>query len=230
MTGSMLVRGLREQLVDGIRADILSGRYKEGDAIRQEEVVKRYRVSRTPVREALIDLQNEGFLVHIPNCGVRVAPQAPDSVHELLIPLRRTIETYALRVCFASLNENDFKSWDEILERMRVACEQRDCVALGEADIAFHRFLVDRAGEPAVSKIWGTIVGQVRAYFLRYHLKYKDLMIVYREHAAIIETFRRGDQQASIEFLAARIGDPASDELFKDLLRLTNSQRNVQSA
>jgi DNA-binding GntR family transcriptional regulator len=135
-----------------------------------------------------------------------------------------------LRVCFASLNDDDFKNWDAILERMRIACEQRDCVALGEADVAFHRFLVDRAGEPALSKIWGTIVGQVRAYFLRYHLNYKDLMIVYREHAEIIETFRRGDMQASIEFLAGRIGDPASDGLFKDLLRVTNARRNVQSA
>ncbi|MEX2170241.1 MAG: GntR family transcriptional regulator [Pirellulales bacterium] len=230
MAETVLVRGLRDQLVNNLRADVLSGRYKEGDVIRQEEVVKRYEVSRTPVREALIQLENEGLLVHIPNRGTRVARQAPDSIHELLIPLRRTIETYALRVCFASLNEDDFTGWDAILEQMRVACEQGDCVALGEADIAFHRFLVDRAREPALSKIWSTIVGRVRAYFLRYHREYKDLMVVYREHAAIVETFRGGDLQASIEFLAARIGDPASDELFKDLLRITNAGPNARSA
>jgi DNA-binding GntR family transcriptional regulator len=230
MPSAALVRGLRDQLVNNLRGDVLSGRYKEGEAIRQEEVVARYQVSRTPVREALIELENEGLLVRIPNCGMRVAQQAPDSVHELLIPLRRTIETYALRLCYASLNEDDFKGWDAILERMRKACESGDCVALGEADIAFHRFLVDRAGEPSLSKIWGTIVSQVRAYFLRYHLKYKDLMIIYREHAAIVETFRRGDEQASIEFLAGRIGDPASETLFKDLLRLTNTGSNAQSA
>lgn len=230
MVGTPLVRGLREQLAESLRTDILSGFYKEGDAIRQEEVVKRYQVSRTPVREALIDLQNEGLVVRIPNRGIRVARQAPDSVHELLIPLRRTIETYAVRVCFASLTAEDFKCWDEILERMRIACEQRDCAALGDADIAFHRYLVDRAGEPSLSKIWGMIVGQVRAYFLRYHLRYKDLMIVYREHAAIVEVFRRGSQPEAIEFLAARIGDPASDELFKDLLRVTNAGKNEKSA
>ena len=230
MPSAGLVRGLRGQLVHSLRADVLSGRYKEGDAIRQEEVVARYQVSRTPVREALIDLENEGLLVRIPNCGMRVARQAPDSVHELLIPLRRTIETYALRLCYASLNEEDFKGWDAILERMRVACENGDCVALGEADIAFHRSIVDRAGEPSLSKIWGTIVGQVRAYFLRYHLNYKDLMIVYHEHAEIVETFRRGDEQTSCEFLAARIGDPASESLFKDLLRLTDSGSNAESA
>lgn len=225
-----LVRGLRDQLIDSLRTDVLSGRYKEGEAIRQEEVVARYQVSRTPVREAFIELENEGLLVRIPNCGMRVARQAPDSVHELLIPLRRTIETYALRLCYATLTEDDFKGWDAILERMRTACERGDCVALGEADIAFHRFLVERAREPSLMKIWTTLVGQIRDYFLRYHLNYKDLMVVYREHAAIVETFRRGDEQASAMFLAARIGDPASETLFRDLLRLTKPGSDAESA
>ena len=168
------------------------------------------------MREALIELENEGLLVRIPNCGMRVARQAPDSVHELLIPLRRTIETYALRLCYATLTEEDFKGWGAILERMRVACERGDCAALSEADIAFHRFLVDRAGEPSLTKIWTTIVAQVRAYFLRNHSNYKDLMDVYREHVAIVETFRRGDEQASVDFLNSQIGDPPSESLFKD--------------
>ncbi|MEX0642557.1 MAG: GntR family transcriptional regulator [Pirellulales bacterium] len=216
--------------MDSLRAEVLSGRYQEGEAIRQEEVVARYKVSRTPVREALIELENEGLLVRIPNCGMRVARQAPDSVHELLIPLRRTIETYALRLCFATLNEEDFKGWDVILERMRKACEQGDYVALSDADIAFHRFLVDRAGEPSLSKIWSTLVGQIRAYFLKYLRNYKDLMIVHREHSAMVEMFRSGDEQASIEFLASRIGDPASETLFKDLVRLTDTERDSKSA
>jgi DNA-binding GntR family transcriptional regulator len=230
MRSAALVRGLRSQLVDSLRADILSGFYKEGDAIRQEEVVARYQVSRTPIREALIELENEGLLVSIPNRGMRVARQAPDSVHELLIPLRRTIETYAVRLFYGKLTQDDFKAWEAILERMRVACEASDCVALTEADIAFHRFLVDRAGEPSLTKIWTTLIGQFRAYFLKYHLKYKDLMIVYREHAAIVETFRGGDEQTSVEFLASRIGDPASETLFKDLMRLTNPGGDAQSA
>jgi DNA-binding GntR family transcriptional regulator len=186
-------------------------------------------VSRTPVREALIELEKEGLLVRIPNCGMRVARQAPDSVHELLIPIRRTVETYALRLCYSTLNEDDFKRMEETLERMRLACEKGDHAALGQEDIAFHRYLVERAGEPALLKIWTTIVGQVRDYFLRSHLQYKDLMDVYREHAAIVETFRRGDVQASVEYLASRIGDPASDAMFEDLVRL-KAGRTVRSA
>ena len=230
MAETVLVRGLRDQLVNKLRADVLSGRYKEGDVIRQEEVVARYQVSRTPVREALIELENEGLLVHIPNRGTRVARQAPDSIHELLIPIRRTVETYALRLCYSTLTEIDFTRLDDILDRMRQACERGDYVALGQEDVAFHRFLVERAGEPALVKIWSTIVSQVRAYFRRSHLEYKDLMDVYREHAAIVETFRQGDEQAAIEYLASRIGDPASDAMFEDLLRLGGTRPAARSA
>lgn len=224
MATTDLVRGLRDQLVNNLRSDVLSGFYKPGDAIRQEEVVARYQVSRTPVREALIELENEGLLVRLPNRGTRVAQQVPDSIHELLIPIRRIVETYALRICFSNLTEKDFANWDEILERMKLACEASDYAALVQEDIAFHRYLVERAGEPSLLKIWSTIVGQMRDYFLRSHKEYKDLMSVYREHAAIAKTFQQGDEQAAIEYLASRIGDPASDAMFEDLLRLRGTK------
>ncbi|MGI9455961.1 MAG: GntR family transcriptional regulator [Aeoliella sp.] len=218
MKSEPIVRGLRDQLINHLRNDVLTGHYEEGEAIRQDEVVARYNVSRTPVREALIQLAQEGLVTNTPNCGARVAQHAPDSIHELFIPIRRIIEVYALRLCFENLNEQDFKIWDTILEKMRLACERRDFPAVAEQDIAFHRYLIERAGEPALERIWSTIVGQVRAHFRRSHSQYEDLMDVFREHAAIIATFRSGGQDAAIDYLAHRIGDADTDVIFEDLL------------
>lgn len=218
MASKPIVRGLRDQLVDRLRNDVLTGYYTVGDPIRQDEVVARYNVSRTPVREALIQLAQEGLVTTVPNCGARVAQQAPDKIQELLVPIRRIVEVYALRHCFDSLNEQDFARWDEIVGRMRTACEQRDFPAVAEHDIAFHRFLIERAGEPSLERIWSTIVGQVREHFRRSHSQYEDLMDVYREHAAIVETFRTRDLPAALSFLAHRIGDTDVDVMFEDLL------------
>jgi len=207
-----LVRGLRDQLVNNLRNDILTGTYQPGDAIRQEDVVARYQVSRTPVREALIQLEQEGLVTTIPNCGARVAPQAPDSIHGLLIPIRRVIEVFALRSCFDSLNDQDFKKWKSILVDMRKACKQKDYLALAEQDIAFHRSIIERAKEPSLLRIWSTIVGQVQTYFLRSYHQYSDLMDMYHEHVAILAMFRSGNCDAAAAFLANRIGEPPDAE------------------
>lgn len=218
MPAKPIVRGLKDQLVDRLRNDVLTGHYLVGEPIRQDEVVARYNVSRTPVREALVQLAQEGLVTSIPNRGVRVAQHAPEPIQELLVPIRRIVEVYALRLCFDSFGEEDFKEWDSIVEQMRLACEKRDLPAVAEHDIAFHRFLIMRAGEPSLEKIWSTIVGQVREHFRRSHAEYDDLNDVYREHAAIVETFRNRDLEAAVRYFAHRIGDTDKDAMFEDLL------------
>ena len=213
MSNTQLMRGLRDQLVHSLRNDMLTGHYKEGDPIRQEEVVARYKVSRTPVREALLQLEYEGLVDMIPNCGARVAPQSPDSIHELLIPIRRIIEVFALKMFFNDLKDEDFHQWDEILDRMRSACERGDSSAIVQEDMAFHRSLIERAGEPALLKIWSVLVGQVRAHFVRSISSYRDKMDLYREHAKIIDLIRQGDAQVAADFLGANIGDPPAESI-----------------
>lgn len=228
MPSNGLVRGLRNQLVDMLREDVLSGRYKVGEAIRQQEVVARYRVSRTPVREALIQLEQEGLVVLSPNCGARVAEQAPDALHDLLIPMRRVLELFALRKGFAKLSDAQFARWYELLQRMREACKNRDHGALASEDIAFHRSIIELAEEPALLKIWSTLVTQVRSHFLQSYAQDEDLMKIYREHAEIVEVFRRGDLAESVRHLGQRIGEPDGGKVITDLLRMPETESGAE--
>src|SRR5262249_45043307 len=207
VANDVLIRGVREQIVNRLRDDILSGRLAEGERLSEIRLARRFGVSRGPVRQALVQLALEGLVVARPNCGVRVAPSAPDSVRELVLPIRRTLETYALRLVYDDLGADDFRTWEDILDRMKLACRQRDEAAAVEQDIAFHRFLLERAGQPDLLAVWSTIVARIRHHFRRVHRQAPRgrPIDVYADHRALVEAFRGGDREAAVRALEAHI-------------------------
>src|SRR5438128_11150342 len=90
------IRTVREQITDRLRDDILSGRLAEGERLHEAKLAERFGVSRGPIREVLAQLTHEGLLEAKPNCGVKVAPSDCDSVRDLIVPIRRVIDTSAL--------------------------------------------------------------------------------------------------------------------------------------
>ncbi len=201
-----IVRGLRDQIADRIREDIYSGRLAEGKHLSEMGLAQQFGVSRGPIREALVQLAQEGVLLARPHRGVRVASPSPDSVRALIIPIRRTIESYALRLIFDDLKEADFDAWEAILRRMAAACRENDTAAAVEQDIAFHRSLLERAAQPDLLAIWSTIVARIRRHFWQVHLARRNSPIDVRaDHQQLVETFRSGDKEAAIKALEAHI-------------------------
>jgi len=201
-----IVRGLRHQIADRIREDIYSGRLAEGEHLSEMGLAQQFGVSRGPIREALVQLTQEGVLLARPHRGVRVASPSPDSVRALIIPIRRTIESYALRLIFDDLKESDFQAWDAILRRMSAACQENDTAAAVEQDIAFHRSLLERAGQPDLLAIWSTIVVRIRRHFWQVHLARRNGPIDVRaDHQRLVEILRSGDKEAAIKALEAHI-------------------------
>ncbi len=200
-TKSRLVLGLREQIVEQLRDDLLSGRIGEGERLVEQELVHRFGVSRTPIREAIVQLSHEGLLESLPHRSVRVAATPPDEIRELILPVRATLESFALTTIFESLTVEDFRIWEELLDRLKTACKRRDCAETVNCDIAFHRSIIRRAGQKDLEAIWSAIVVRVRSHFWQSHRGYKDLMDLYREHKQIVDVFRRGNKLAAVEAL-----------------------------
>lgn len=192
MNEPQLVRGLGEQIVERLREDILSGRIAEGERLREVDLAKRFSVSRGPIREAIQQLAWEGVVETDRNKGALVSTSAPNEITELIIPLRCTIEKYAIRLYFDQLTEDDFLVWETILNKMKQACEANDFALISEHDIAFHRSLVTRAHSPDLLAIWSAMVSRIRRHFRESHLKYQKPIQIYEEHLPIIVALREG--------------------------------------
>ena len=194
-----------ENILNQLRMEIITGRIQEGTALREVNLAERFQVSRAPIREALKQLAHEGMVEAKPNCGMRVAPSSSDSMQGLVIPLRQTVETFALRSIFADLDEADFSEWESLLEEMQAACEQRDFIQLTELDIKFHQSIIAKSPEQGLMTIWLTLVSRLRRHFLEGFQKPNDPMKVYYEHLAIVSMFRSGKLEPSIQALISNI-------------------------
>ncbi len=193
------------QIAERLRSEILSGRLADGSRVTEADLSKRFAVSRGQAREALQRLSAQGLLRSRMNCGAVVAPEAPMPIRRLIVPIRRSIETYALELVFDELSEGDLQQWEEILTQMRIACEQLDYHSLAELDLEFHRRLIERAEQPDLSLIWETLVSRIRSHFRRTHRRCKNVMEIYHEHRLIVDTFRHGTLAEATKLLKEKI-------------------------
>jgi DNA-binding FadR family transcriptional regulator len=156
-----LKRNLREQIVDVIGSDIVSGRLKPGDLLPSEEVLlERYSVSRTVLREALNVLAGKGILDARPRRGTMVRPrnewnqldpvvlawrgrakgsqakQENDRRTDHLMEVRRIVEPGAAALAAQRGTEQDFATIKGAYDAMEKASDTPD--AFMEADLAFH--------------------------------------------------------------------------------------------
>jgi len=197
---------LREQIAERIRTDVLTGRLPAGEKLNEIKLGEQFGVSRTPIREAIQQLMHEGLLEGRPNTGIKVAAKPDDVICNFIVVVRRMVETFSLRLYFDQLNETDFAHWRAILERMRIACEVGDYMAIAEHDIEFHRSIVRRSMQRDLESLWTSLVGRVRSHFWETQQQnYAGAMEIYEEHVQILEAFRGGDVEAAVAMLEERI-------------------------
>lgn len=201
MRDAELYRTLPQQIAALLRQEVLSGKLKPGEPLREIEASQRFAVSRGPVREALRQLTQEGLLVLEPNKGVRVAPGTSASVRPLVAGLRRDIECFVLDALLNSITLADLAAWEAILDDIRDACERGDTDALVEHDLRFHRALILRHGNHDILALWQPVVMRMMMHYTRF----SDLMDSWREHRRILDAIRSGRREEALQALADNI-------------------------
>lgn len=191
----------RQQIAEQIREDIFCGHFSDGQRLGEVELARRFAVGRAPIREALAILSQEGLLEFKANCGVRVSAAVPEPLCDLILPVRRSLELFALRLTVSKLRPRDFVKWQTILDRMNAACQACDVAGAVRSDLAFHRFLILYSEQPDIIGLWRSIVGRLRGRFRQDVLRFgENLVPLYAEHRGLLDLIRAGDvDRAEIE-------------------------------
>jgi len=167
MFDSTAIVSVREQIARQLRADIINGILTEKTKLKEQELAARFNVSRGPVRDVLLQLTKEGLLISKNNCGVIVNSAPKAELQPLMVNLRVKIESHAIKITINELTEEDFIHLDNILATMTKAFEEENYSLVTETDMAFHRYLVHKAGGDDLVNLWQPVIYHMRMNYKR---------------------------------------------------------------
>ncbi|MCA9247536.1 MAG: GntR family transcriptional regulator [Planctomycetales bacterium] len=197
----MITKTIREQITEQIRDELMDGRFTVGQPLREADLAKRFGVSRGPIRDAFLQLSQEGFLAYEANRGVTVQTPPPDENRELIVSLRRQIECFVIVQGWRKLAGDEFHRIAAALSELHEACDAGRVAAVARCDIGLHQQILVTYGGASLLPVWKWLCSQMMLTYTRLD----DYADVFEEHVRIVEAIQHGDQARAIEAIEANI-------------------------
>ena len=195
---------------DDLRNAIASLRLSPGAAIHEKDLALSYGVSRTPVREAMATLAEEGLVSVFPQAGTFVARIPYNDLPEALL-IRRALEETSTRLAAFDRSDDDLARIAETVERGRNAAACGDQDAFHQADEAFHAAIADASGYPGFWRLTQQVRVQVDR-MRRLTLPQAGRVVrVLREHAEVLSAIRGHDPDRAVAAMGRHLGGLLDD-------------------
>lgn len=183
-----------------LRGQIVSLRRKPGDPIAEKLIAQDYGVSRTPVREAILRLADEGLIEIFPQSGTFVSRIPVDALPEAFA-IRKALEEATVRYAAERTSGSQIALLQANLELQREMAASGDFDGFHHADEAFHAMIAEMAGFPG---FW-TVTQQVKVQIDRYRLltlpMQGRILKVIAEHSVIVDAIAARDPVAAVRAL-----------------------------
>ena len=185
-------KSLRELALEYLRSSIVTGKLKMGQTLSERSISEELGVSKSPVREALAQLRDEGLVIIEPQKSVRVFTLS-DSEVEQICDFRQAIETAAIELALLRNPEGLATDMERMVKEMAAARARGNETGYLEFDTAFHRLIFDHAQNDYLTASYTRYVGKIAA--LRTHLSKlpHHTELSFEEHKGIAAAVRRRD-------------------------------------
>jgi len=150
--GILNLKSLKEQVYEYLREQLQKGDIRPGSAINMEKTSRKLGVSRTPLRDALFQLESEDFVTIIPRRGVVVkhlSLQDIKNYYEII----GSLESMAMLLASAAIQDTDVKKMRELTDGMLEAIHNNDFNAYYQKNLEFHNVFLNLCGNPHLLKI-----------------------------------------------------------------------------
>ncbi|WP_286797984.1 GntR family transcriptional regulator [Pandoraea sp. 64-18] len=188
--------------IETLRAEILQGKLKAGDRLRQDDLARRLEMSTTPVREALRTLVSEGLVFFDVHRGAVVRGLTIDDVNELY-RLRKTLEPMMVEQAMATLREGDIANAQALHTEMLATS---DVATWTELNQAFHAALWASQDNSRLAHLIKTLRDASGPYIaLSLHMRPAHVDVSNGEHQTMLDEYRARDVDAARRHMQAHL-------------------------
>jgi DNA-binding GntR family transcriptional regulator len=197
-------RPLKEDIFDVLHEKIISGIYKPGDWLRQDDIATQLGVSMTPVREALDLLVSAGLAERVPYRGVRVREMSTRDVVEAY-GLRLVLEAVIAQEAARNITPEQVTGLESILEKMERHETLKDVSSERQSSREFHTAVAEATRNDLLIKLYAVVTNAFPDWLLyealfRYPELLADSMLsTYQEHVAIVEALKNRDGEQAVQ-------------------------------
>ena len=189
---------LRDVVFNTLRQAILRGELKPGERLMEIALSQRLGVSRTPVREAIRMLEQEGLVIMIPRKGAQVAEISEKDLKDVL-EVRLGLEELAVRIACQRITEEELEELEQAVKEFEEAMKRDDLGALAAADVKVHEVIYGSTHNKRLVQIISNIREQMYRYRVEYLKDEETRNLLVKEHKEIYEAIKNRDVKRAQE-------------------------------
>jgi DNA-binding GntR family transcriptional regulator len=200
-------RTLTDDVVEQLRNAIFRGYFTPGQRLSEEQLARSLKVSRGPIREALVRLEREGLISSQANRRTIVAQLSRRDLEEVYT-LRLALERLAVQYAVHYAQEKDLQALEANTQALEVAVArgitEHEAAAL---DIGFHDLIYHASGHAHVLAAWLNLRSQVYLFLLSRNLANSDFRdrVVSRGHREIMDALTRRDEARAVQSIEGHL-------------------------
>lgn len=195
---------LTKIVADRLREDIINGRFGLGEMLSESALAAALGISKTPVREALVRLGNEGLVTIVPRKGTFVFTVSGKELGDMCV-VRLALETSALRAAFKHAPKALTNGLQSLVDAMREALARRDIPTYLRLDTRFHQELFRHCDNELLVRAYRLIDARTAALRNRLGADATHVEKSFREHAAIADALRDGQLKTALDLLERHV-------------------------
>ena len=185
---------LRDVVFNTLREAILRGDLQPGERLMELQLAAKLGVSRTPIREAIRMLEQEGLAVTVPRKGAEVAKMTLKGMEDVL-EIRGALDEFAVQLACERITEEQLLELKKRKQDLEVSLKSGDVKQIAEADVHFHDVIYEATENPKLVILLNNLREQIYRYRIEYIKKAENHPILIKEHEAIFDALMKRNQE-----------------------------------